>query len=78
MSISAKTRTGYTLDDFKTGDVIALSTAALGDRSLNGIMYARVVATSPNLNKLFVRNDTYKRDFTVPLSFVSHKMFSDA
>ena len=79
MNIQSKTRTtAYTLDDFEPGDVIALSTYALGDQSLNGIMYARVIRVSHEINKLFLRNDTYKRDFTAPVHFVSHKMISAA
>ena len=77
MNIAARTRSSYSLDDFRPGDVIALSTLALGDEKLDGIMYARVTCVSHDTGKLFLRNDTYKCDFTAPVHFVSHKMFFD-
>lgn len=77
MNIKSKTRTtSYTLDEFNVGDVIALGTHALADKSLTGIYYARVVNVGTEY--LLLRCDLLKRDFYAPAHFVSHKMISAA
>ena len=77
MNIKSKTRTtAYTLDEFNVGDVVALSTAALGSPSLNGVYYARVIRVGAE--NLFMRCDALNKNFTMPPAYVSHKMISAA